>query len=79
MPFQVQRLESENLRKDSRCQFQNNTRHSHADSERNPSNPQAVSMWGTGQTQVNGLTVTPTSSVKGVETLPVIKLNEQKA
>jgi hypothetical protein len=78
MPFQVQRLESENLRKDSRCLFQNNTCHSHADSERNPSNPQAVNMWGTDQTQLNGLTVTPTGSVKGVETLSVIKVNEQK-
>jgi len=74
--FQVRRLESEKLGKDSLCLFQNNTCHSHADSEWNPGNPQAVSMWGTGRTQVNGLTVTPTGSVKGVETPSLIKLNE---
>jgi hypothetical protein len=79
MPFQVQRLEGENLRKDSRCPFQNNTRHSHADSEWYNGNLQAVSMWGTDRTQFNGRMVTPTGSAKGVETLSVTKLNEQKA
>jgi len=34
-------------------------------------------MWGNGQTQVNGLTVTPTGPVKGVETISVILLRKQ--
>jgi hypothetical protein len=33
-------------------------------------------MWGTVRTQVSGLTVTSTGSVKSVETLSVITLNE---